>query len=342
MRSFGKIIVILNVIFILTATPVFSLDLSEIQTTANKFVDSMAGSLPFNSTMGLNWSDAHIGQLLALPPHFGVGFSTGFTTMEFGSINTLLDKFNVSLPAGFNWGGFPLPGYTVEARVGGIILPFDIGVKFGILDLKEEFWDSLKLGDIDITMNYLLVGADLRYVVLGKKKTSPFKVSVGAGFNYMKGGISLPVPGAASFDLNFAGHSLELPAPGLNLQWETKSLDIKAQASVKVLVLTPYVGIGATHAWSTAGYGLTARTKIKVDGDEIDLSDSAIMDELRELGLTGITANGIEYSSEVTGWSFRVFGGFSINVPFVRFDLTAMYDFISKNYGATFGTRFQL
>ena len=345
MRKFGRFIIISAVILIFTAVPAFSLDLdfSEIKKTADKFTASMASSLPFNSTMGLNWSDAHIGQFLALPPHFGIGVTAGFTTMEFDSVNTLLDKFGVSLPPGFDWGGFPLPGYTVDARIGGIILPFDVGLKFGMLDLKKDFWDTLKLGDIDFSMNYLLIGGDFRYVVAGKKKASPFKVSLGAGFNYMKGGLSLPVPGASDLSLDFGGHSLSLSSPSLALQWETKAIDLKAQASVKVLIFTPYIGFGATHAWSSAGYGLTAKDKIKVDGKEIDLKgDSAIIKELKKLGLTDITSKGIEQNNEVTGWSLRVFGGFSINIPFIKFDVTGMYDILSSNYGVTLGTRFQL
>jgi len=347
MRKFRKNIVIFAVILILAAVPAFSVDLSGIQNTANKFIDAMAVSLPFNSTMGLNWSDAHIGQFLALPPHFGIGITTGFTTMEFGSLNKLLSMFNAPLPAGFNWGGFPLPGYTIDARIGGIFIPFDIGLKFGILNIKEEFWDKLQIGgvglsDIDFTMNYLIIGGDFRYAIVGKKK-SPFKVSVGVGFNYLKGGMSLPIPGTNNLSMNFgSSHELTFPAPSLNLLWETKSLDFKAQASFKVLVFTPYIGLGAAHAWSNAGYGLTANGTIQVDGYDIDLDDSSIMGELNKLGLTGITAKGIEYYNEVTGWSFRAFGGFSVNIPFVRFDLTGMYDFIGKNYGVTFGTRFQL
>jgi len=341
MRNFGKIILIFIITMMFSANSAFSLDvdldLDDLQQTANKFVDSMAISLPFNSTMGLNWSDAYIGQLFAVPPHLGVGITAGFTTMEFGAVNKMLERFNVSLPAGFNWGGFPLPGYTAELRIGGIVLPFDLGVKFGVLDLKEDFWDTIKLGDIDFSMNYLLIGGDLRYALLGKKKKSIIKIAIGVGFNYMRGGLSLPVP---DISLDFgSANPLEISDSYLNLLWETKSLDFKAQASFSLAFITPYVGLGVSHAWSSAGYGLFAKEDIQVNNNDIT---TTIINELQTQGLTSITSKGLVYRSDVNGWSFRAYAGFSINVPFVRFDLTAMYDFLSQNYGATFGTRFQL
>ncbi|MCL2211240.1 MAG: hypothetical protein FWB95_04905 [Treponema sp.] len=341
MRKFRKITIIFVFMLTLAAVSAFSLDLSEIQKTADNFATSMAKSLPFNSTMGLNWSDAHIGQLIAMPPHFGLGATLGFTTMDYDSIIALLDLFEISLPEKLNWKGFPLPGYTVDARIGGIILPFDIGVKFGTLNIKEGFWNALKLEDIDFTMNYMLVGADIRYKIVGKKK-SPFKLSIGAGFNYLKGGISLPVRTDDPLELSFGSHTLKLPGSTISLNWNTKSMDFKAQASVKVAVLTPYVGLGASHAWSSAGYGLTTNENIQVDGADIDLENETIINALKNYGLTNIAEKNIEQSNTVKGWSLRAYGGFSINVSFFRFDFTGMYDILSKNYGVTFGIRFQI
>jgi len=342
MRNFKKILVIFTAILIFTAIPVFSLDgLDDLQENVNNFTKSMANSLPFNSTMGLNWSDAYIGRFIAIPPHIGVGVTTGFTTMDFGSINQLLEMFNVPLPIDVNLGGLPLPGYTADARIGGILIPFDVGVKFGLLNIEKGFWDFFKIDNVDFTMNYRLIGFDLRYALLGSKK-SPLKISLGAGFNWMDGGISMPIPDVVPLSFKFGNYTIDLPSPGLGLNWSARSLDFKIQASVKVLILTPYIGFGATHAWSRAGYGLTTEENIKINGDDIDLEDIAIMDELKDYGLAGITSRGFEHYDEVKGWSFRAFGGFSINVTFLRFDITGMYDFLSKNYGVTFGTRFQL
>jgi hypothetical protein len=344
MKKIGKILCLFAVI-LLISTPVFSqvpeFGLGDLKNTFNDFSSALANSLPFNSTMGLNWSDAYIGQFLDLPPHFGIGITTGFTTMDFGSLNDLLNMFGVNALDKIN-GGFPLPGYTIDARIGGFILPFDIGFKFGFLKINPDILNNLLKTDIpDFSMDYLLIGGDLRYALV-KGKTIPFNLSLGAGFNYLKGGISMPVPGAADLSFNITNNRiLNIPKPELGLNWQTKSLDFKVQASLKVLVLTPYIGFGASHAWSSAGYGVTSNINVTDSSNNpvpLDEAKSAI----ESFGIDGVSSKGFSHSEEVKGWSFRTFGGFSINLALVKFDITGMYDFISKCYGFTFGTRFQL
>jgi hypothetical protein len=350
MNKIEKILCLYAMIFLVIAIPAFSdipdiPGLGDLQKTVGEFSKSLANSLPFNSTMGLNWSDAYIGQIFALPPHFGIGITAGFTTMDFGSLNGLLGMFKVPLPDSVNIGGFSLPGYTIDARIGGFILPFDVGFKLGILKLNPDFLNSLiNTGIPDFSMDYLLVGGDLRYaLVKGKSKTFPLNVSIGAGFNYLKGGIAMPVPGIDTLKFNITDDRiLNIPVPELGLNWQTKSLDLKVQASFKVLILTPYIGFGASQAWSSAGYEIKSKIGVTDEnGIPVDLDDD-VKHLIEGFGISSIGENGFSQIGEIKGWSFRAFGGFSINVPFVKFDLTGMYDFISKCYGFTFGTRFQL
>jgi len=347
MKKIGKILCLFAVLFLLALPAFAEMGLGDLKDKVDEFTGELANSLPFNSTMGLNWSDAYIGQLFALPPHLGIGFTTGFTTMNFGSLNGLLNMFDIhefdELTDKMNVGGFTLPGYTIDARIGGFILPFDIGFKFGYLKLNPEFLNGLLKTDIpDFNMDYLIIGGDLRYAILDGKKF-PLKLSVGAGFNYLKGGMSMPVPGGAdlSFKIGDSGNTLHIPNPTLGLDWETKSLDFKAQASIKLLIFTPYIGIGATHAWSRAGYGIKSDINVKdSDGNEVDIDD--VRNLIESFGIEGVSTDGFSHYDEVKGWSFRTFGGLSINAPFVKFDLTGMYDFISKCYGLTFGIRLQI
>jgi len=345
MNKFRKILSLYAVIFLFIAIPAFSdipeFDLGDLKEKVDDFTDALAQSLPFNSTIGLNWSDAYIGQLLDRPPHFGVGVNIGFTTMNFDSLNGLLEMFNISLPDNVNMGGFTLPGYTIDARIGGFFLPFDIGIKFGYLHLTPDSINGLLSTDIpDFTMDYLLIGGDIRYALV-KGKTFPLKVSIGAGYNYLKGGISMPVGNDLSFSIPNENLKLNISRPDLGINWETNSIDLKIQASIKVLVLTPYLGVGASYAWSNAGYGITSNITVTDAADnDVPLADAK--SKLEAYGLSDIDENGFSQTNEVTGWSFRGFGGFSINLSFIRFDLTGMYDFISQCYGFTFGIRVQL
>lgn len=346
MNKIRNVLFLFAAIFLLIAVPVFSdiPGLGDLKETVGSFTDSLASSLPFNSTIGLNWSDAYIGQLLALPPHFGIGITTGFTTMNFASLNGLLNMFQTPFPEQLNVGGFSLPGYTIDARIGGFFLPFDIGVKFGFLNFDPDLMNGLLKTDIPgLAMDYLLIGGDIRYALI-KGKTIPFKLSVGGGFNYLKGGMSMPVPGTSNISFTVPNENLTLnvPQPKLGLNWETKSLDFKAQASFKVLVITPYIGIGASHAWSSAGYGITSKINVTDEnGDEVPL-DATTKNKIEAFGIDGLDENGFSQVNELTGWSFRTFGGFSVNLPFVKFDLTGMYDFLSQCYGFTIGVRVQL
>jgi hypothetical protein len=346
MKKFSKILAIYTVILLLIAVPAFSQmpesGLDELENTVNDFTKALANSLPFNSSMGLNWSDAYIGQLVSKPPHFGIGITTGFTTMDFGALSELLDKFGTSLPDGVNIGGFPLPGYTIDARIGGFVLPFDIGFKLGILNLNPDFLNSLiDTGIPDFNMNYLLIGGDFRYALV-EGKSNPFKLSVGAGFNYLKGGVSLKMPmDTVSFSIT-DDRTLNIPAPEIGLNWETKSLDFKAQASFKVLIFTPFLGFGASHAWSNAGYEVSSDINVTDEnGVSVPLDDD-IIQMIESFGIRGVSSGGFSQNNEVTGWSFRAFGGFSISPPVVKIDFIGMYDFISGCYGLTIGTRFQL
>jgi len=351
MNKFIKIFCLFAVIFLLIAVPVFSdapdiPNLEDLQKTLGGFSSSLAGSLPFNSTIGLNWSDAYIGQVNTKPHHFGVGITAGVTTMNFNSLNGLLNMFEAPLPEQLNVGGFTIPGYTIDARIGGFGIPFDFGVKVGFLDLSSELMNNLFKAEVPgFSMDYLLIGGDIRFALIDGKKT-PFKLSVGGGFNYLRGGISMPVPGTADISFSFPTGlteylTLNVPQPDLGLHWESKSLDFKAQASFKLLVITPYIGIGASHAWSSVGYDVSSKVKVTDEnGDEVAL-DKDTKDKIKAFGIDGIDENGFSQVNEVTGWSFRTFGGFSINLFAFKIDFTGMYDITNDCFGLTLGMRLQ-
>jgi hypothetical protein len=188
--------------------------LSDLQKGVSNFSDNLAKSLPFNASLGLNWSDAYIGQFLGIPPHFGIGVSGGLTSMDSDSVKKLLNIFDLNLPIDF----MILPAYAVDARIGGFFLPFDVGIKFGILP-NLDFGDTL-------TIDYLLIGGDIRYAVLKGNAVLP-TVSVGLGVNYLRGELGAALGSGQRFTFN--GHSLSLSDPKVGFTWETTALDFKAQ-----------------------------------------------------------------------------------------------------------------
>jgi len=299
--------------------------LAELQRNVDKFSESLAQSLPFNSSLGLNWSDAYIGKLFpSLPPHFGIGGSFGITTMDFPVINNLMENFGYSVP--FDLNSMILPAYTAEARIGGLFLPFDLGFKFGYLP-------QLGIWGTSMEFDYLLVGGDLRYKLVDLKL---LKVSAGVGDNYLRGSIAGKVGSIP--EITYSSYSITIDNPEVRLKWDSTSIDFKAQVSLHLLIITPYLGLGGSYSWSNAGYSIKA-----------SINDSSgnfdnVKEYLKDNGLSGvdISDTGISSIIENSAFSFRAFGGLSLNLALFRIDLTGLYNFRDSNYGASIGFRFQL
>ena len=304
-------------------------DLKDLQKGVAAFSEDIAKSLPFNSSLGLNWSDAYIGKFFpSVPPHFGVGASFGFTTMKLPMLDTLAGYFGLDVPISID--RMFIPAYTGEARLGGLFLPFDVGFKIGYIP-PVPLWGS------SVDLNYLLVGADLRYALVKGNVILP-KISLGIGVNYLKGGIGASVGGSYSFEYEDGGgtpQTISISSPEVNFEWESTSIDFKAQISKSFIIITPYAGLGASYAWSKAGY--TVDANITGDTDEAK-------QYLKGLGLDTIAFTGAGMSSIIKngGFNFRAFGGISLNIAVVKFDFTALYSFLDANFGGSFGVRFQL
>jgi hypothetical protein len=319
MHKTGKIAAIAVLLVLLASSLAFSQsDLRELQNRAENFSDSLAKSLPFNAALGLNWSDAYIGKLFSLPPHLGIGASFGFTTIDMAAAGDLAEALGFSIP--FDAKKLMLPMYAGEVRLGGLFLPFDIGVKAGVLQ-PTGLWGS------GIDTSYTLIGADIRYALTEGGVILP-KISVGVGFNYLKGGLEASGrPMKYSFG---GGGTLDIANSDVNLFWTTKTLDFKLQLSKSFFIITPYAGVGASYGWSEAGYEAKAAITGNLSNAQAYLDD------------TTIDGNKISSTVKANGFSARVFGGLSVNLAVFKLDLTGLYNFRDSNYGLSFGARFQL
>jgi len=119
------------------------------------------------------------------------------------------------------------------------------------------------------------------------------------------------------------------------------------------------VGLGLSHGSSSAGYfvksdltyddgsGSGPQTVSDADIAAIKADLDAYNTYLAAQGeptieIPDVSSTGIESSLDVTGWSTRAFGGLSITpFPFVRFDITGLYNLFEGTYGGSFGTRIQ-
>lgn len=337
MKSSRRLFAVTLLSAAIALAPIFATPtVADLQTGAAAMSNALAKALPFNSTVGLNWSDAYIGQLIAVPPHFGVGMVMGATSINSSDVTSLLKTLGYDTSS--LGSTLPLPAMAVEGRIGGFILPFDIGLKAGFI--PQAAGEALSSAAGGLNVDYLLAGADFRYALVKGNLILP-KVSLGVGFNYMSGGVSKSVGGDQTFAFN--SNTITAQAPTIGIDWKTTTLDFKAQVSKSFLIFTPYLGLGAAYGMSHVGYSVKS-TVLYNDTAISQTQINSINTYLQGLGLApmDITASGISSYYDVNSWALRAFGGLSLNMFVIRVDLTGLYNIFDGSYGGTLGVRFQL
>ena len=187
----------------------------------NSFTGTIADYIPDTAAQQNIWADAYIGKVFpSFPPHFGAGFSVGgsliqsdFIAEAFSAMGSPIDINNIFLPT-----------VTVDARVGGLFLPFDIGVHAMKLDPID-----LNAGPLGFKAGFMTYGADLRYCVLEPNLILP-AISVGASFTHSEG----------SFAMNIRNTNTEIT-------YDTNIFAFTAQVSKSILIATPFVGVRAVY-----------------------------------------------------------------------------------------------
>jgi len=317
-------------------------DMSKVSTAISDFSKSVAPALPASATASLSWSDAFIGELIAVPPHFGIGVSAQAIFLPMKGVDSLLTALGQTKPSalsGMDATGVPLPSYSIEARIGGLFLPFDIGLKGGFIpgDVKNMTGD--------FAVDYLMLGGDLRIAILKDEALSP-GLSIGLGYTYLKGGLYYKMS-----DISIATvptgvgttSTVALSKPKVGFEWEDSTIDLKLQLSKNLVIITPYIGTGLNLSWAQVGGGFYATPTI--GGTAMT---EAQMSYLKSNfpgnpALVNVSADGIsaKYRQDaIFGW--RMFGGLSLNLTVIRLDLSALYNFTSSTFGANVGLRFQL
>lgn len=280
-------------------------DLKSITDAFGGFAGSVASALPMASTVGLQWSDAYIGNL----PHLGVGVAVGFASLPFADMQTALSSF---LPEGENpidelapmldqlgplgdMIGFPFPAAAVDLRLGGIILPFDIGFKIGFIPdqvygLIGDATNGLLTAN---TLDYFIIGGDIRYALVKEPKGFSLipDIMIGGGYNYYRGKFAFPMPDLVidttipipdpttiGLDKTMTTNDWRITnadsEPAIGFGWESHVIDVKAQISKKILLLfTPYIGAGASYSRSKAGGGLYSAMTVEKEGQPSSFAD---------------------------------------------------------------------
>jgi hypothetical protein len=322
-----------------------NLDFSALQQDFSKASEELGRELTFNSTLGLNWSDAYIGKLSDKPARFGVGISAGGTSFnpapKLALFKGLGLNFENTVLKGYKY--LPIPSGVVEARIGGLVLPFDVGLKAMALPL------TFTANGYTLRMDHIFAGADIRYALLDGQGWLP-KISLAAGFNYLKNNMETESGGTMVYSFRHGSpkkqYWFSVEQPKTQFTMENKTVDAKIQISKKILFLTPYAGVGASYGWSTIGYGMHNTVKFDRGGGfhELNSEDAGIINGyLKNAGLNSVDINKKGFSSEINqeNYALRAFGGLSLNLSSLYLDVTGLYSILDKNFGLNIGIRLQ-
>lgn len=284
----------------------------------NEFADELDDSIMNTQTLQNVWAESWIGMLIP-NKKFGFGINAGAAALDITALKDAASALAIDEADDLR-DTLAFPTATADLRLGGFILPFDIGLTFSTVD-------SSKIGALDDAISpcefdYFSVGGDLRYCLLNKgSKLIHARVSVSGGGYYTKGSVKVADDGDSS--------------SSASMDFSSTTLFLGAQASAKVFCFVPFVG----------GRLAVAKTKIDwaVHADWLNI--------LEDDG-NGYVAKAIKYNilpsdfdeSLESGWILhpQVYGGFGIDLFVVDITVSGSYDFVKQIPGAAVSVRLSI
>jgi hypothetical protein len=109
-------------------------------------------------------------------PHFTVGATIGAAKFDLDKISEAMSENDEEADTG-SMPSIPLPLIAGDLRLGGVVLPFDLGFSFMTLDLGSLLGDGFLL-------KYTNFGVDARYLIIAAQGKIP-NISVGLGYNHI-------------------------------------------------------------------------------------------------------------------------------------------------------------
>lgn len=278
----------------------------------NDFCDDLADVIPNSQTQQNVYAEAWIGKIFP-GFHFGAGVNAGVSALDVSTLKDAALALGVDDVKDIN-DTLVFPTITVDARLGGIILPFDIGITAMSIDTS-------KIGAVDeaidpVAIDFFTLGADIRYAIFQGGFMRP-KWSVGAGFYYTKGGVDVDDDSAKA-----------------SLDFKSTTFMVNTQASIKVLCLVPFIGGRALFSKTSVDW------KVKADWASIIAEESdTYYDGVADALTWGILPS--SFSGSSSGFSVypQVFGGIGLDLLFLNLTVSGSYDIASKIPSAAVSVR---
>lgn len=277
----------------------------------NTFTENLNYVLPNSQSQQNVWAQAWIGKLIP-GFHLGAGVNAGVAEMD---VTPLKDA---ALALGIKEAGdvpdkLAMPTLTGDLRIGGFILPFDIGFNYCSVD-STKFGEDFEAKIDPVTFDFYTIGADLRYALVKGGGFVP-RWSIGVGGYYTKGNVSVANSSAKA-----------------SLDFETTTFYASTQASVKLLCIIPFVGGRVMASRSTAGWNATA------NWSEI-LDDGPALQQALALGILPESFGGeatVDFRDNIIP---QVYAGIGLDLLIINITASASYDFKNNIPGAAVSVR---
>ena len=308
-------------IFSLCSVPLFSDELtSAISSSLEEATKSISSDTVENTTQLNVCSDAYIGNFFpSVPPHFSIGLSASGTFINTGDLSDAVNSIihQMDQISGTNFINFSipdtlvLPAYSLNARIGGFFLPFDIGVFGSFANVQ-----NLNYADYSASVNEFTFGADARYALLEGNIILP-KISLGLGYIYTHQSFDFSVSKSYSSTIDSSS--------SVGLKLNMNILYLQAQISKKLLFLVPYAGVRAVLVSNDNSYEYSST--VNANGT---------------VGSNGTSGNVSSNGFNFTDIQPQIFAGIGFNVPFTQFTAHACWNPRSSLWSVSLSSVFRM
>ena len=289
---------------------------SSLSTGLNDFCDALADSIPNSQSLQNVWAESWIGHIFP-GLHFGVGLNAGVSSLDVTALKDAAVSMGLDGTSDIPE-TLVFPTLAGDLRVGGFILPFDVGFSFMSLSPFESLIDSA-LGDAPVNFSYFSIGGDIRYCLF-KTGFGPLNVKIsGMGGIYYTSG-----------DLNLEDDSSKSSA---SMDFSATTFYLGAQASAKLLVLVPYLGARVMFTSSEINWEVTPDWNELLGSSATGATETALL-ALMPKKFGGGSENG--FFDHIRP---QVYGGIGFDLFVLNITAVGSYDFVSNVFGAGLNLR---
>lgn len=297
-------------IFLVFAENPATFNTENISTGLDDFTFSLIKTAPSTVSHQNMWASAYIGQLLDLPPHLGGGVSFGMAQLKTDGLTTVFKEMGLT----YDVKNLFLPTLTFDARIGGLLIPFDLGVHGMMIKNPLEF----NIQETVFSIDYGTVGADVRIPLIKEEGALP-NLSIGAGYAYSKGN---------------AGINVKEGTACVSAGYESQILQATVQLSKKILIVEPFVGLRGTLSsnkrnWSWNYDGTKALDDAKIK--ELEAVPGALDALKAENKFDSGDWSGFAFNKEDPNYTAQIFAGIGIDFLFIaQGTLNVSFDLVNQ------------